>query len=108
MILNFALIPKYSMLGASIATIAGEVVVLGLILFYSARIIRAVPWIDLLKALSASAFMGMLLYFAPLDFWPRVLAGILVYVLCMLAIKGIRGEDIRSFKEMLRPSYGRK
>jgi O-antigen/teichoic acid export membrane protein len=105
LILNFLLIPKYDMLGASIATITCETITLALILFYSRRIVRAVPGAHLLRTLSASAAMGMVLYFVPLNLWLKILVGLVTYLLIMITIKGIKAEDIISFQKILRASH---
>ncbi|MCK4223723.1 MAG: flippase [candidate division Zixibacteria bacterium] len=103
--LNLILIPKYSMLGASIATIVCEVITLGLILFYSRRIVKAIPWIDLLKILGASAFMGMVLYFFPGNLLTKVFLGIFVYLAAMIVLRGIKGEDVMWLKRIIKASY---
>lgn len=105
LILNIMLIPKYSMLGASIATIVCEVITLGLILFYSRRIVKAIPGIDFLKTLGSSAFMGMVLYFLQGNLLIRVLVGIFVYLGVMIALRGIRGEDLMWLKRIVKASY---
>jgi O-antigen/teichoic acid export membrane protein len=105
LILNFMLIPKYSMLGASIATIVCEVITLGLILFYSRRIVKAIPGIDLLKIFGASACMGVVLYFLPGNLLIKVFVGIFVYLGAMITLLGIHKEDMAWLKQIIKVPY---
>jgi len=105
LILNFVLIPKYSMLGASIATIVCEVITLGLILFYSRRIVKAIPGIDLLKIFGASAGMGVVLYFLPGNLLIKVFVGIFVYLGAMITLRGIHKEDLAWLKQIIKVPY---
>jgi O-antigen/teichoic acid export membrane protein len=105
LILNFMLIPKYSMLGASIATMVCEIITLGLILFYSKRIVKAIPGIDLLKIFGASAFMGVVLYFLPGNLLFKVFIGIFVYLGTMITLRGIHREDVAWLKQIVKARY---
>lgn len=105
LIFNFVLIPKYSMLGASIATIVCEIVTLGLILFYSKKIVKAIPGNALLKALGSSTFMGLVLYVLPGNLLIKVFIGILAYLGAMITLRGIHGEDVVWLKQIMRTSY---
>ncbi len=102
LILNFALIPRYGMLGAVVATLICEFATLSLILLFSARIVKAIPSMDLLRALVSSAFMALALQLAPLGLWLKIPAGVMVYFLCMAAIRGVRNEDVQLLKRLLR------
>jgi O-antigen/teichoic acid export membrane protein len=102
LVLNFALIPKYGMLGAGIATITCEVVVLGFILFYSMRVIRVFPGTFLLKALGASVIMGVVLHLFQVGLAIRLLAGISIYLAAMVTLRGITGKDIGWLKQNIK------
>jgi len=102
LILNFMLIPKYSMLGASIATIACEIVTLGLILFYSKKIVKAIPGNALLKTLGSSTFMGLVLYVLPGNLLIKVLIGILAYLCAMITLRGVHREDVVWLKQIMK------
>ncbi len=102
LVLNFALIPKYGMLGAGVATITCEVVVLGFILFYSMRVIRVFPGIFLLKALGASIIMGVVLHLFHVGLAIKLLAGTSIYLAAMIALRGITGEDLGWLKQNLK------
>jgi O-antigen/teichoic acid export membrane protein len=105
LILNFMLIPKYSMLGASVATMVCEVITLGLILFYSRRIVKAIPETDLLKTLGSSTFMGLVIYVLPVSLLIKVFIGVLAYLGAMITLTGIRREDIVWLKQIVKASY---
>ncbi|MDH4222571.1 MAG: flippase [candidate division Zixibacteria bacterium] len=100
--LNLILIPKYSMLGASIATIVSEVITLGLILYYSRRIVKSIPWIDLLKVLGSSFFMGLVLYSFSGNLIIKVFIGIVVYLGAMIILGGIHKEDVKWLKQIIK------
>ena len=93
------------MLGASIATIVCEVVTLGLILFYSRRIVKTIPWIDLLRALGSSAFMGLILLILPGNLLIKVFIGILAYLGAMVTLRGIHREDVVWLKQIMKAPY---
>lgn len=103
--LNLILIPKYGMLGASIATIVCEVVTLGLILFYSGKIVKTIPWIDLLKVLGSSSFMGLVLYSLSGNLLIKVFIGIAVYLGAMIILRGIHREDVIWLKQIIRAPH---
>ena len=103
--LNLILIPKYGMLGASIATIVCEVITLGLILFYSGRIVKSIPWIDLLKVLGSSSLMGLVLYSLSVNLPIKVFIGIAVYLGAMIILRGIHKEDVIWLKQIIRASH---
>jgi O-antigen/teichoic acid export membrane protein len=100
--LNFALIPRYGMLGAVVATLICEFVILGLILLFSARIVKVIPAMDLFKASASSAFMAFALRLTPLELWLKLPAGVIVYFLSMVIMRGVRGEDVQLLKRLLR------
>lgn len=103
--LNLMLIPKYSMLGASIATIVCEVVTLGLILFYSGRIVKSIPWIDLSKVIGSSSLMGLVLYSLSGNLLIKVFIGIAVYLGAMIILRGIHREDVIWLKQIIRAPH---
>ena len=106
--LNLILIPKYSMFGASIATIICEVIVLGLILFYSRRIVEAFPGTDLLKVFGASSLMGIVLYFFPGSLLIKIFMGVLVYLSAMITLRGINRKDVVWLKQSMKALYEQK
>lgn len=105
LLLNFILIPRYSLLGASIATVICEIVVLSLILFYSRELVK-VPLLEYIaKGVVSSFLMGLTLYFLPFNLFIKILIGALSYFIWMFILKGVSREDVRLFFQLLRSSY---
>jgi O-antigen/teichoic acid export membrane protein len=102
LILNLILIPKYGMVGAGVATVACEVVVLGLILFYSRRVVKALPWAHLLKVFGASSFMGVSLYLLDGSLPLKILAGASVYLAAMIALRGVTRKDVEWLRQITK------
>ncbi len=98
--LNFVLIPRYGMLGAGIATITCEVIVLALILFYSRRVVIAFATGHLAKALSASAVMGAALCLIRGGLASKLLMGIMIYAAAMTLLRGVTAEDVGLLKQL--------
>jgi O-antigen/teichoic acid export membrane protein len=103
--LNFALIPKYGMIGAGIATITCEVVVLVLILFYSMKVVNIFPGIHLLKVCGASVFMGLVVFLLQGGLPLRIFVGILVYLIGIVSLGGIRKEDLAWAKQIMKAPH---
>lgn len=104
LILNFLLIPRYSLLGASIATIICELVVLNLILFYSRKLVKVTLFKYLAKGFISSFLMVLILYFLPFNLFPKILIGVILYFIWMFMLKGITREDARVAFQILRSS----
>ena len=105
LILNFILIPRYGLLGASLATIVCEIVVLSLILFYSRELVK-VPLLGyLIKGFASSLLMGLTLYFMPFNLFIKIIIGIICYFIWMLILRGFTREDIRPVFQLLKSSY---
>ena len=99
--LNFLLIPKYGLVGASIATVICEVAVLSLILFYAQRLVELPKLGYLMKVLSASGFMGTVIFFLPGNIFLKIGFGMVLYLGVMGSVKGINRDDIRLIRQMV-------
>lgn len=95
LVLNFLLIPAYSLDGAAVATVTSEALVL-LIMGLWARRVAALPWLSaFLRPLLASAGMALILGFVPADnLAAAIAAGLGSYVLLLALIGGLRRQDI--------------
>lgn len=106
-VLNLILIPKYSVYGASIATVMSEVFILVLELYMISKI-NQLPnkhlIYDLIKIISSSIVMGIVLYYAHLSMWFAIPVGIMVYFAVFILIKGLDSDD----KLILRQIIGDK
>ncbi len=104
LVLNFILIPKYSLLGASIATMICEITVLNLILFYSKGLVK-VPLVEyLVKGFASSFLMVLTLYLLPFNLFIKILTGVILYFIWMFILRGITREDMRIAFKILKSS----
>ena len=106
-VLNLILIPKYSYIGASIATVTTEFTALAILFIWSSRIGYGIPGkkiIDtLVKTLAASAVMGVFIsILRDLTIWVLVPLSALLYFLMLFIIRGIDGEDRFLLKQIIR------
>jgi O-antigen/teichoic acid export membrane protein len=95
-LLNLALIPRWSLDGAALATLLSEVLVLALMVVW-ARPLAHLPWrLPFLRALGAAAGMGLLLALLPTHNLALALpAGLAVYGLLFTLVRGWRREDLQ-------------
>lgn len=105
-VLNLILIPNFSYIGASIATVATEFTALAILLLWSSKIgygISGKKLIDILaKSLAAGAIMGILIFILrDLTIWVLVPLSALLYFIVLFIIRGIDGEDILLLKQMV-------
>jgi len=99
-ILNLLLIPKYSLIGASVTTVATELLVLILNFIYAWSIGFSLfrKWVTglLLKVLFSSLAMGMVIvYFRGVHFIISASLAVMVYCIICYAVKGIDREDLK-------------
>lgn len=106
-LLNLVLIPKFSYIGASFATVITEIVLVGYIILACYKlgysIDRRVALIDLSKVLLATLIMGaFVLYFRnSLNLFILVIAATIIYFISLYFVKGIDEEDKFLIKEIL-------
>lgn len=105
-ILNLMLIPRYSYIGASVATVITEIIVVASIfivsnkLGYGIRIKKVIR--DLIKIIIASILMGIVLAnLIYLNLIILLIISIIVYCTTLIALRGIDNEDIKLFKLIL-------
>lgn len=102
LILNFVLIPTYGLLGASIATITCEIIVLCLILYYSRKLVRVPLWKYLVKGFASSFLMSLILYFLSFGLLLKILIGVLSYFIWMAIFRGVTRKDAKLAFQFLR------
>lgn len=105
-IFNLILIPRYSFIGASFATLITEIVLVGYILLISYKLGYGIPHEVVMKNLSkvlvATAIMSIFIwYFKSLSLFPLIFMGILIYFISLCLVKGIDDDDIFLIKEIL-------
>ena len=104
-ILNLILIPKYSYIGAAVATLITDFSVFVIIFVWSLKIGYSIPNKQLIevisKVISASLLMGVFIeYFRDQNLLIIVFTVIIIYFGIILLIKGLDKDDIRLFKKL--------
>lgn len=104
-ILNLILIPSYSYVGASFATIATEAVLNGYIIYVTYKLGYGTSYKVVLKDLSkifvATAVMTLFIwYFINLNFFLLVAAAIIIYFIVLYIVKGIDDVDMEILKRI--------
>jgi len=110
-ILNLLLIPKFTYVGASIATVITEfILVSGIFIFaykfgYGTQGKKVVENIS--KVVLASLIMGAFIwYFKSFNLLVLVLLATLLYLGTIYIIGGINKEDVQLFKQIIKPEKG--
>ena len=103
--LNLILIPKYSFIGASFATVLTEIVLVGYIFFATYKLGYGIPYklvvTDLSKVLLAALVMSIFIwYLKGLNLFLLVIVAILVYFTVLYIVKGIDKTDIKLLKQL--------
>ena len=103
-VLNLFLIPKYSVYGASFATVLSEIVIFMISLYVLNRI-NQLPnrhfVFDVLKIISASGILAIALYFLNLNMWLAMPVSLIVYFAAILLLKTPDDEDKLILKQIL-------
>ena len=103
-ILNLILIPRYSVYGASVATVLSEVLILILEL-YMIRKIGQLPDMhlvyDILKVCGASLILGIALYAFDLNIWVAMAVSIVVYFAAIILLRTFDREDKLIVKQII-------
>ena len=102
--MNYMLIPKYTYIGASIATVLSEILILGLMM-YSISKTDYKPDISLLKTILKLVICGIILaivlYYANISLCLAIPIGFLVYLISLIITKSIDETDKYIIKELL-------
>jgi O-antigen/teichoic acid export membrane protein len=104
-LLNLALIPKFSYIGASFATVLTEIVLVGYIFFATYKLGYEIPYklviTDLLKVIAAALVMSMFIwYFKDLNLFLLIITSTLVYFTAIYFVKGIDDVDLNLLKQL--------
>lgn len=101
--LNFVLIPKFSLIGAAIATIITETYILGIYLYLAHRCALRISLPKIfLKPIIASAGMAVFIYFLrPINIFLLVGLSIVVYFGIFYLIRGFSQEDLALLRQLL-------
>lgn len=111
LVLNFLLIPSYSLYGAAVATIIALIVTF-IYCYFAQRIILKIDILSIyfFKPLIASFLMAIALYFLPENLFVLVKIGIGIpaYVMALFIIRGIQLSDIHLIKQVLSKSKAKQ
>jgi len=104
-IINLILIPPYSFVGASIATLITEIVLVSYIIFVTYKmgygISSKVVFNDLSKILVSTLVMGLFLwYFIGLNFFLLGISGVIIYFVVLYLVKGIDEIDMEIINKL--------
>lgn len=103
-ILNFILIPKFSFIGAAIATVLSDILIV-IIQKYIIHKIGHKPnkklYTDLIKITIGSIVLGIALYFLNLNMWIALPIGIMIYLTVVYLLKVFDNDDKYVIKEIL-------
>lgn len=103
-VVNYFLIPKYTYIGASIATVLSEILILGLMM-HSISKTEYNPDMSLLKTVIKLVICGIILaivlYLINLSLWLAIPIGLIVYIISLFLTKSIDDTDKYIIKELL-------
>lgn len=103
-VLNFVLIPKYSIYGASVSTILSEILILILELYMLKKINQLpdkVIIIDILKIIFASGILAIILYVFNPNLWLAIVISLVVYFAIIILIKTFDDDDKLILKQVI-------
>jgi O-antigen/teichoic acid export membrane protein len=102
-ILNLFLIPRYSYIGAGIATVISEIINFGMLYYFTHKNRFGVNIFKLCaKPLIATLMMIFILrYFSNFSIITISILGALIYFLCMLLLKGLGKEEFELVKSFI-------
>lgn len=104
-ILNLILIPRYGIVGASIATLISYILSAGLVIGHllpATRIYNVAGCQSMVKPLVASIVMGVYVYYLRSHLALAIIGGALLFILMMFFIRGIDRQDIQLAKVLFR------
>lgn len=104
-LLNLVLIPRYSYIGASFATLLTEVVLVAYIISTSYKLGYGIPkktvLKDFFKVLGATLIMSIfLIFFKDLNLFILIISGIIIYFISLYLLKGVDDMDMALIKEL--------
>lgn len=95
-VLNLFLIPKYSYIGASVATVLSEILILILALYSLNKVnirLSKHSVLDIVKIASSSVILGVFLYILKLNIWIAIPVSIIIYLVLLYVTKTFDDGD---------------
>ena len=103
-VLNLFMIPPFSYIGAAVATVLSDVLIVALQTYVIYKIGYSPNkklYYDLIKIIMGSAVLGIALYYLKLNMWIAVPVGIIIYLVAILLLKLFDDDDKYVIKEIL-------
>ena len=105
-ILNLILIPRFSYIGASVATVITEVILVNYIIYMTYKLGYGISYKtvlnDLFRVLIAAGVMSLFIwYFIEFNFIVLVILGAFIYLLSLYIVKGVDDVDIGILKRIM-------
>lgn len=100
-VLNYLLIPYYSLVGAAIATLVAEVVLLTSVYFLSLKVIDIKIGSYVAKLVATSCVMGLAVYFMQWNVLAKLIGGATIYFLASFAVKTLTAKDLVFIKDIV-------
>lgn len=100
---NFVLIPRYSYIGASVATVLSDILIC-IICFYVLKQINQLPRrkliVDILKIVISTGVLAIALYILNLSMWLALPVGIIIYFVVIFLLKTLDEDDINILRQL--------
>jgi len=94
--LNIILIPKYSLVGAAVATVISNLVIFVMLYIYSSRKIVYISIIhSFFVAAVASSVMGILVYLINMNLFLDIFIGAIIYTALIFILKGVTTTELK-------------
>lgn len=106
--LNVLLVPHFGIIGSAVGILIAYALLLVMGAYYSFKEVKfPIPWSSILKSLIASTVMGLVVWLmhpeSRSETIVAVLAGIGLYGVLIVLLKGISKEEISFFSRLVRP-----
>lgn len=106
---NYILIQLFSGIGAAMITVLNEVSMVIFYMYIMHKYGYSVPLKEIvIKPFIASVVMGIVLHFINLELFTSVFIGMVVYFVCIIAIKTFDKDDLNIIKELLPEKINEK
>lgn len=102
LLLNVLLIPKFSLIGAAVATIITEVYVLAAIYYYAHAVLNIPLFEDLYRALLAASLMGFFVAVLNLNTVFLIVLGAVLYLAILLTFNFVSKRDLQLVFEFVK------
>lgn len=103
-VLNFIMIPQYSVYGAAFSTVLSEI----LILILEGYMIKKIGQLpdrhlidDILKICVASLILGIVLYVLDLNVWLAMIVSVIVYFIAIILLRTVDSDDKLIIKQIM-------